>query len=51
MTRELPNEQGETEGHLKTQTPAGLRANLPFGAALLYLPDKMSFMGAQMHFD
>lgn len=52
MARDLPNEQGETEGQLKPQTPVVLQGK----ACLLELPCftfliKISFVGAQMHFD
>lgn len=34
MARDLPNEWGEAEGHLKTQTPAGRKESLPFPGTL-----------------
>ena len=41
MAKDLPNEQGETEGHLKNPDPCRAASKaLPFGAMLFYPPDK-----------
>lgn len=51
IAKDLPNEQGETEDHLKTQTPdRAAREALPFGAALFYLPDHNEFGGNECAF-
>lgn len=52
MAKDLPNEQGETEGHLKAQTPGrAAKKTLPSGVPLFYLPYTNELCGNKYAFD